>query len=126
MGSWLSCGLGSINKNLPDFLVLSSAFWSGKVNVQALYSRLWGTCFLPGKHQGVAFQSVGDPVLFLSNPAGVNRAARHKMLDFVAKVNAEQMPVAGDPEIRTSIAQQEMAFRMQTSVPELTDLSKES
>jgi len=126
MGSWLSYGLGTLNKDLPDFIVLSSAFWSGKVNVQALYSRLWGTGFLPSKHQGVAFQSVGDPVLFLSNPDGVDREARRKMLDFVAKVNAEQEIVTGDPEIRTSIAQQEMAFRMQMSVPELTDLSNES
>jgi hypothetical protein len=125
MGSWLSYGLGTMNKDLPDFVVLSSAFWSGKVNVQALYSRLWGTGFLPSKHQGVAFQSVGDPVLFLSNPPGVNRTARRKMLDFVAKINSEQELVSGDPEIRTSIAQQEMAFRMQMSVPELTDLSQE-
>lgn len=126
MGSWLSYGLGSMNKDLPDFVVLSSAFWSGKVNVQALYSRLWGTGYLPGRHQGIAFQSVGDPVLFLSNPKGVDRKARHKMLDFVAKVNAEQETITGDPEISTSIAQQEMAFRMQTSVPELTDLKQES
>lgn len=126
MGSWLSYGLGTMNEDLPNFVVLSSAFWSGKVNVQALYSRLWGTGFLPGKHQGIAFQSVGDPVLFLSNPKGVDRNARHKMLDFVAKVNAEQGRLTGDPEIQTSIAQQEMAFRMQTSVPELTDLSTES
>ena len=126
MGSWLSYGLGSMNKDLPDFVVLSSAFWSGKVNVQALYSRLWGTGYLPGKHQGIAFQSVGDPVLFLSNPKGVDRKARYKMLDFVAKVNAEQETITGDPEISTSIAQQEMAFRMQTSVPELTDLKQES
>jgi hypothetical protein len=125
MGSWLSYGLGTANKDLPDFIVLSSAFWSGQVNVQALYSRLWGNGFLPSKHQGVAFQTVGDPVLFLSNPEGVNREARRKMLDFVAKVNAEQEIVTGDPEIRTSIAQQEMAFRMQMSVPELTDLSNE-
>ena len=126
MGAWLSYGLGSMNKDLPDFVVLSSAFWSGKVNVQALYSRLWGTGFLPSKHQGVAFQSVGDPVLFLSNPKGIDRKARHKMLDFVAKVNAEQEQVTGDPELQTSIAQQEMAFRMQMSVPELTDLDQES
>lgn len=125
MGSWLSYGLGTMNKDLPDFIVLSSAFWSGKVNVQALYSRLWGTGFLPSKHQGVAFQSVGDPVLFLSNPPGVNRDARRKMIDFVTKINSEQEHVTGDPEIRTSIAQQEMAFRMQMSVPELTDMSKE-
>ena len=126
MGSWLSYGLGSLNRDLPDFVVLSSAFWSGKVNVQALYNRLWGTGFLPGKHQGIAFQSVGDPVLFLSNPEGVDRQLRNKMLNFVEKVNAEQAEITGDPEIHTSIAQQEMAFRMQTSVPELTDLSKES
>lgn len=126
MGAWLSYGLGSLNKDLPDFVVLSSAVWSGKVNVQALYSRLWGAGPLPTRHQGVAFQSAGDPVLFLSNPPGVTREARRKMLDFVAKVNAEQEAVTGDPEIRTSIAQQEMAFRMQLSVPELTDLSDES
>ena len=126
MGSWLSYGLGTMNRDLPDFIVLSSAFWSGKVNVQALYSRLWGTGFLPSKHQGVAFQSVGDPVLFLSNPKGIDRKARHKMLDFVAKINAEQEKITGDPEIKTSIAQQEMAFRMQMSVPELTDLSVEN
>ena len=126
MGSWLSYGLGSLNRDLPDFVVLSSAFWSGKVNVQALYHRLWGTGFLPTKHQGIAFQSVGDPVLFLSNPSGVDNKVRHKMLDFVARVNAEQEAVTGDPEIRTSMAQQEMAFRMQMSVPELTDLSGES
>ena len=88
MGSWLSYGLGSLNRDLPDFVVLSSAFWSGKVNVQALYHRLWGTGFLPTKHQGIAFQSVGDPVLFLSNPSGVDNKVRHKMLDFVARVNA--------------------------------------
>lgn len=126
MGAWLSYGLGTLNKDLPDFIVLTSAFWSGKVNVQALYSRLWGTGFLPNKHQGVAFQTVGDPVLFLSNPPGVDRKARRKMLDFVAKLNRDEGNVSGDPETQTSLAQQEMAFRMQMSVPELTDLSKES
>ena len=126
MGAWLSYGLGTLNKDLPDFIVLTSAFWSGKVNVQALYSRLWGTGFLPSKHQGVAFQTVGDPVLFLSNPPGIDRKSRHKMLDFVAKVNREQQELTGDPEIQTSITQQEMAFRMQMSVPELTDLKTES
>jgi len=126
MGAWLSYGLGSLNKDLPDFVVLSSAFWSGKVNVQALYSRLWGTGFLPSQHQGVAFQANGDPVLFLSNPTGVNRKLRSKMLDFVAKVNAEQEGVTGDPEIKTATTQQEMAFRMQMSVPELTDMKDEN
>ena len=125
MGAWLSYGLGTMNRDLPEFIVLTSAFWSGKVNVQALYSRLWGSGFLPSQHQGIAFQSVGDPVPFLSNPAGVNRKARHQMLDFVAKINQEQQVLTGDPEIQTSIAQQEMAFRMQMSVPELTDLSTE-
>jgi hypothetical protein len=126
MGAWLSYGLGTMNKDLPDFIVLTSAFWSGKVNVQALYSRLWGTGFLPSKHQGVAFQSVGDPVLFLSNPTGIDRQARAKMLEFVSRVNREQLELTGDPEIQTSLAQQEMAFRMQMSVPELTDLSNET
>jgi hypothetical protein len=126
MGSWLSYGLGTMNKELPDFIVLTSAFWSGKVNVQALYSRLWGTGPLPSKHQGVAFQTVGDPVLFLSNPPGVDRKSRQKMLEFVAKANRQEQKLSGDPEIQTSISQQEMAFRMQMSVPELTDLSTES
>lgn len=126
MGAWLSYGLGSLNKNLPDFVVLSSAFWGGNMgNVQALYSRLWGSGFLPSKHQGVSFQSSGDPVLFLSNPAGVSRASRHRMLDLVTRLNREHLGTIGDPEIQTTIAQQEMAFRMQASVPELTDLSEE-
>jgi hypothetical protein len=125
MGAWLSYGLGTLNKDLPEFVVLTSAFWSGRVNVQALYTRLWGSGFLPTKHQGVPFQSAGDPVLFLSNPPGVDRAVRRKMLDFIAKANSEQQRRSGDPEIQTSLAQYEMAFRMQTSVPELTDISKE-
>lgn len=127
LGAWLSYGLGRMNENLPDFIVLSSAFWSGdQQNVQALYSRLWGSGFLPTKHQGVSFQPTGDPVLFLSNPAGVNRASRAQMLDLVTRLNREHLDVVGDPEIQTTIAQQEMAFRMQTSIPELTDLSQES
>jgi hypothetical protein len=126
MGAWLSYGLGTLNRDLPDFIVLTSAFWSGKVNVQALYSRLWGTAFLPSRHQGIAFQTVGDPVLFLSNPSGIDRTSRRKMLDFVARVNNDEETITGDPEIQTSLAQQEMAFRMQMSVPELTDLSTES
>ncbi len=126
MGAWLSYGLGSMNRNLPDFVVLNSAFWTGgKGNVQALYSRLWGSGFLPSKHQGVSLQSSGDPVLFLSNPAGVSRASRHRMLDLVTKLNQQHLGEIGDPEIQTTISQQEMAFRMQASVPELTDLSGE-
>jgi hypothetical protein len=125
MGSWLSYGLGSMNKDLPDFVVMPSAFWSGKVNVQALYSRLWGSGFLPSKHQGTSFQTTGDPVLFLSNPKGVDPKVRRKMLDKLAQLNNNHFAKIGDPEIQTTIAQQEMAFRMQTSVPELTDVSKE-
>ena len=127
LGAWLSYGLGSLNRNLPDFMVLNSAFWSGdKRNVQALYSRLWGTGFLPSKHQGVLLQPSGDPVLFLSNPAGVTRQTRGQMLDLVRELNQKHLAVVGDPEIQTTIAQQEMAFRMQASVPELADISAES
>ena len=125
MGTWLSYGLGSMNKDLPDFVVMPSAFWSGKVNVQALYSRLWGSGFLPSKHQGVALQAAGDPVLFLSNPNGIDSAVRRRMLNAVGKLNEKHRSEIGDPEIATTIAQQEMAFRMQSSVPELTDVSKE-
>jgi hypothetical protein len=127
LGAWLSYGLGRMNENLPDFIVLNSAFWSGDAqNVQALYSRLWGSGFLPSKHQGVSFQPAGDPVLFLSNPAGVTRDSRRQMLDLVAHLQRQHAEEVGDPEIQTTIAQQEMAFRMQVSVPELTDLSDES
>jgi len=126
LGAWLSYGLGRMNANLPDFIVLNSAFWTGGTgNVQALYSRLWGSGFLPSRHQGVSFQPSGDPVLFLSNPAGVSRESRLKMLDLVTQLNREHAAEIGDPEINTTITQQEMAFRMQASVPELTDLSSE-
>jgi hypothetical protein len=126
LGAWLSYGLGRMNEDLPDFVVLNSAFWTGGTgNVQALYSRLWGSGFLPSKHQGVSFQPSGDPVLFLSNPAGVTAASRKTMLNLVTDLNRQHLDAVGDPEIQTTIAQQEMAFRMQTSVPELTDLSGE-
>jgi len=125
MGAWLSYGLGSLNKDLPDFVVMPSARWSGKVNVQALYARLWGSGFLPSKFQGTSFQTVGDPVLFLSNPKGVDAAARRRMLDALGELNRKHHEEIGDPEIQTTIAQQEMAFRMQSSVPELTDISGE-
>ena len=125
MGSWLSYGLGTLNKDLPDFVVMPSAFWSGKVNVQALYARLWGSGFLPSKYQGTSFQTTGDPVLFLSNPKGVDSKVRRRMLDSLAALNRKHHLEIGDPEIQTTIAQQEMAFRMQSSVPELTDISKE-
>ena len=126
LGAWLSYGLGRMNENLPDFVVLNSAFWTGGTgNVQALYSRLWGSGFLPSRHQGVSFQPSGDPVLFLSNPDGVTPESRRKMLDLVTKLNEDHLDEIGDPEIRTTISQQEMAFRMQSSVPELTDLGQE-
>lgn len=126
MGAWLSYGLGTLNKDLPDFIVMPSAFWSGKVNVQALYARLWGSGFLPSRHQGTSFQATGDPVLFLSNPKGIDRTVRRRMLDSLAELNGKHHRELGDPEISTTITQQEMAFRMQASVPELTDLSGES
>jgi hypothetical protein len=126
MGAWLSYGLGSMNRDLPDFIVLTSAYWTGGTrNVQALYSRLWGSGFLPSKYQGVAFQTSGDPVLFLSNPSGVDSHVRRRMLDTLGEVNRRHFAEIGDVEIQTSIAQQELAFRMQTSVPELTDVSSE-
>ena len=125
MGAWLSYGLGSLNRDLPDFVVIPSAFWRGKVNVQALYARLWGSGFLPSLHQGTSFQTSGDPVLFLSNPQGVDRRVRRRMLDSLAELNEKHYAELGDPEIQTTVAQQELGFRMQASVPELTDISEE-
>lgn len=126
MGAWLRYGLGSMNRDLPDFIVLTSSYWTGGTrNVQALYSRLWGSGFLPTKHQGVAFQTSGDPVLFLSNPQGVDAPVRRRMLDGLGQLNRKHLAEVGDPEIQTSIAQQELAFRMQASVPELTEVSGE-
>ncbi len=124
LGAWLSYGLGSPNADLPAFVVLHSS-WSAKREAQALFGRLWGTGFLPSQHQGVSFRSDGDPVLFLSNPPGVSDGARRRMLDGVAALNEKLHDELGDPEIRTRIAQYEMAYRMQASVPELTDLSNE-
>ena len=124
MGSWVSYGLGSENQNLPAFVVLISQ--SSGLNVdQPLFSRLWGNGFLPSNHQGVNFRAGGDPVLYLSDPPGIDKGTRRRMLDVVAKINQRQAEAYGDPEIETRIAQYEMAYRMQTSVPELMDLSKE-
>lgn len=125
MGAWLSYGLGRENQNLPSFVVLHST-WSAKRDAQAIYSRLWGAGFLPSRHQGVSLRSQGDPVLYLSNPAGVSANARRKMLDGLAQLNQQQYAEIGDPEITARIAQYEMAYRMQTSVPELTDISDET
>jgi len=123
MGSWLSYGLGTTNQNLPAFIVMIS---NGKESDQPLYTRLWGSGFLPSEHQGVQFRGGGDPVLYLSNPPGISPDARRRMLDGMAKLNKKQYDDFADPEINTRIAQYEMAFRMQTSVPELVDVSKES
>ena len=122
LGSWLSYGLGSANENLPAFIVMIS---SGKESDQPLYTRLWGSGFLPSEHQGVQFRGTGDPVLYLSNPSGVDATMRRRMLDAMATLNQKQFDTYADPEIATRIAQYEMAFRMQTSVPELTDISSE-
>ena len=123
-GSWVSYGLGSANKDLPAFVVLISQ-GSGNPTDQPLYDRLWGSGFLPSRFQGVKFRSQGDPVLFLSNPDGVSAADRRALLDDLAKLNEMKQAATGDPEIATRTAQYEMAFRMQTSVPDLIDLSKE-
>jgi hypothetical protein len=124
LGAWLSYGLGNMNRDLPAFVVLH-ATWSAKRPAQALYSRLWGSGFLPSRHQGVALRAIGDPVLYLSNPDGVSGETRRTMLDALAKLNQKQFEETGDPEITTRIAQYEMAYRMQTSVPELTDIRSE-
>jgi hypothetical protein len=124
MGSWLSYGLGSENKDLPAFVVLTS-FGSGRTDDQPLYNRLWGSGFLPTQHQGVKFRNSGDPVLYLSNPNGMSAATRRQTLDDINALNQHRFGNVGDPEIQSRIAQYEMAFRMQTSVPELTDFSKE-
>jgi uncharacterized protein (DUF1501 family) len=124
MGAWVSYGLGSMNEDLPAYVVLHSKVTSGKVD-QALFSRLWGTGFLPSEHQGVALRSSGDPVLYLNDPHGVDRKTRRQMLDDLAKLNNNQLKEFGDPEIAARISQYEMAYRMQTSVPDLMDTSKE-
>src|SRR5215468_2007964 len=118
IGAWLSYGLGSEAENLPAFVVMTPR-WSAKRDAQALYQRLWGSGFLPSKHQGVALRAKGDPVLYINNPPGVDPTVRRTMLDGLAKLNATTLQNSGDPEIQTRIAQYEMAFRMQTSIPEL-------
>ncbi len=124
MGSWLSYGLGNENQNLPAFVVMSSK-GTGRPNGQPLYQRLWGSGFIPSQHQGVRFGSGSDPVHYLSNPTGLNRVDRRKWLDSLAAMNELKQQETFDPEIETRISQYEMAFRMQASVPELTDVSGE-
>ena len=121
MGAWLSYGLGSESSDLPTFVVMITQGTGG----QPLYDRLWGSGFLPTQYQGVKFRSVGDPVLYLSDPPGISRDRRRRFLETLADLNKMQYDEYGDPEIVTRIAQYEMAFRMQRSVPELTDLSGE-
>jgi hypothetical protein len=122
IGAWISYGLGSENQDLPAFVVMVS---QGGGNSQALADRQWGSGFLPTSYQGVKFRSGADPVLYLSNPPGYSSEARRRFLDDLGKLNAMTLESYQDPEISTRIAQYEMAYRMQTSVPELTDLSKE-
>ena len=124
-GAWLSYGLGSANRSLPAFVVLTSR-GSAARPADPLYARLWGSGFLPSNHQGVAFRSAGDPVLYLSNPAGVDAETRRDQLDVIGALNRRQFEHQHDPEITTRIAQYEMAFRMQSSVPELTGMQGES
>jgi uncharacterized protein (DUF1501 family) len=126
MGSWISYGLGSMNQDLPTFVVLNASHSNPKANVQAISARLWSAGFLSGRYSGVALRSGGDPVLYINNPDGVNGTVRRRMLDALGELNQIQYRELGDPETQTRIAQYEMAFRMQSSVPELTDLSKES
>jgi hypothetical protein len=124
IGAWLSYGLGSENQELPAFVVMISQ-GTGNPNDQPLADRQWGSGFLPTKYQGVKFRSQGDPVLYLSDPPGFNRPARRRFIDDLSKMNQLELDDFGDPEIATRIAQYEMAYKMQASVPELTDLSGE-
>lgn len=120
LGAWISYGLGTMNRNLPEFIVLNC-----EPRGQALYSRLWGSGFLPSVHAGVAFRAQGDPVLYLSNPNGVSQKARRLMFDRLQAMNRRIYDALGNPETQTRIAQYEMAFRMQSAVPELVDISSE-
>jgi hypothetical protein len=125
LGSWLSYGLGSLNENLPNFVVLV-ARPTNTEQTQAISARLWSAGFLPGEHAGVSFRSSGDPILYINNPPGVTDAVRRRTLDSINALNQLNFEAVGDPETHTRIQQYEMAFRMQRSVPELTDLTKET
>ncbi|MBN9663438.1 MAG: DUF1501 domain-containing protein [Acidobacteria bacterium] len=124
IGAWVSYGLGSENENLPAFVVMVSQAHAINTD-QPLFSRLWGSGFLPSNYQGVKFRASADPVLYLSDPKGITKQNRRSMLDAIGKLNEMKFQQVGDPEIETRITQYEMAYRMQTSVPELVDLSKE-
>lgn len=124
IGAWMAYGLGSTNKDLPAYVVLTS-FGTGRPDDQPLYDRLWSAGFLPSKFQGVKFRNKGEPVLYLGNPAGISETMRRGSLDEIAALNKHRHDALGDPEIQNRIAQYELAFRMQSSVPDLTDVSKE-
>jgi uncharacterized protein (DUF1501 family) len=123
MGAWVNYGLGSDNANLPAFVAMTSN--GSAKSGQPLYDRLWGAGFLPGRYQGVKFRGQGDPILDLYDPKGVSRNQRRRMLDSLAELNQQRADVFGDPEIETRIAQYELAYRMQMSVPELIDVRSE-
>lgn len=123
-GSWVSYGLGSLNANMPAYMVLISQ-GNGKNPGQPIFSRLWSSGFLPSSHQGVMMRSGGDPLLYLNDPKGMPRSTRREMLDDLAALNKDTFARFGDPEVETRIAQYEMAFRMQTAAPEIVDLSNE-
>lgn len=125
LGSWVSYGLGSANENLPTFVVLV-AKPTNTEQIQAISARLWSSGYLPGEHAGVAFRTGGDPILYINNPSGVDSKVRRKTLDGLRELNEINYRIVGDPETHTRIQQYELAFRMQASVPELTDVSKES
>jgi Protein of unknown function (DUF1501) len=124
IGSWVSYGLGSMNQSLPTFVVLV-AEPSNREQLQAISARLWSSGYLPGEHSGVSFRSAGDPILFIGNPPGVSSALRRRQLDTVQKLNEAAYKQVGDPETHTRIHQFEMAYRMQTSVPDLTRVTDE-
>src|SRR5580658_1512215 len=126
IGSWIAYGLGSMNQELPTFVVLHATHSSPYSNVQAITSRLWGAGYLPGKYAGVALRAKGDSVLYLKDPPGLSREMRHEMIEGISALNERSYAAIGDPEIQTRTQQFEMAFRMQASIPDLTDLSKES
>ncbi|MBA3972684.1 MAG: sulfatase [Candidatus Solibacter sp.] len=125
IGSWIAYGLGSMNQDLPTFVVLNATHTHPRANVQAISARLWSSGFLSGQYAGVALRAAGDPVLYINNPDGVTREVRRKMLDGVAALNGMEHERWQDPETRVRVEQYEMAFRMQASVPELTALDKE-
>jgi hypothetical protein len=124
-GSWISYGLGTLNENLPTFVVLVAQS-TNKEQIQAISNRLWSAGYLPGEHAGVQFRAMGDPILFINNPDGVDARVRRRTLDSLKALNEINHRIVGDPETHTRISQYELAFRMQSSVPELTDVSGET